>query len=80
MKCRAALIGLCAVAVAAQSSHDADPGAKALPPSALPPLDAHPAVALTFDDLPADQFMDSRHLKYPAVKPKPFAKLKSLCQ
>jgi hypothetical protein len=52
MKCRAALIGLCAVAVAAQSSHDADPGAKALPPSALPPLDAHPVVALTFDDLP----------------------------
>ena len=38
---------------AAQSSHDPEPGRKGASPAALPPLDAHPVVALTFDDLPA---------------------------
>lgn len=37
----------------AQSSHDADPAAPHANPSTLPPLAAHPVVALTFDDLPA---------------------------
>ncbi len=37
----------------AQSSHDAEPGAAHANPSKLPPLAAHPVVALTFDDLPA---------------------------
>jgi hypothetical protein len=27
-----------------------------------------------------DQFMDSRHLQYPPFQPKPFDKLKSICQ
>jgi len=27
-----------------------------------------------------DQFMDSRKLKYPPFKPKPFAQLKGICQ
>lgn len=35
-----------------QSSHDAEPGAKTVPAAALPALEAHPLVALTFDDLP----------------------------
>jgi peptidoglycan/xylan/chitin deacetylase (PgdA/CDA1 family) len=50
------LLGLgmaAAVTGLAQSSHDAEPGAKSAPVSSLPPLDAHPVVALTFDDLPA---------------------------
>jgi peptidoglycan/xylan/chitin deacetylase (PgdA/CDA1 family) len=42
-----------AQAVFAQSSHDPEPGGKAASPAALPALDAHPVVALTFDDLPA---------------------------
>ena len=50
------LLGLgtaAAVTGLAQSSHDAEPGAKSASVSSLPPLDAHPVVALTFDDLPA---------------------------
>jgi peptidoglycan-N-acetylglucosamine deacetylase len=39
--------------VLAQSSHDPDPARKAAPAAPLPALDAHPIVALTFDDLPA---------------------------
>ena len=39
--------------VLAQSSHDPEPGRKATPPAALPALDTHPVVALSFDDLPA---------------------------
>jgi peptidoglycan-N-acetylglucosamine deacetylase len=46
------LFGLFAFAVAAQSSHDADPAAKTIPVAELPALNAHPVVALTFDDLP----------------------------
>jgi peptidoglycan-N-acetylglucosamine deacetylase len=52
----AGLLGLgvtAAVTGLPQSSHDAEPGAKIAPVSSLPPLDAHPVVALTFDDLPA---------------------------
>jgi hypothetical protein len=157
----AALLAGVGTAVA-QSSHDAEPGAKSVPAAALPALESHPVVALTFDDLPGagatameyitlgreeeqialkheipnilllhttafttrmlpqlltrlrrigftfaslsavekdhlghtldpdaalsyggtlpDQYMDSRHLTYPAVTPKPFAKLKSLCR
>ncbi len=37
----------------AQSSHDADPAAAQRAVSTLHPLDAHPVIALTFDDLPA---------------------------
>ena len=46
---------LCAAAMAAaQSSHDADPGAqKTATPVKVGELSAHPVVALTFDDLPA---------------------------
>jgi peptidoglycan/xylan/chitin deacetylase (PgdA/CDA1 family) len=40
-------------AICAQSSHDSEPGRKAAPAAALPPLEPHPVVALTFDDLPA---------------------------
>jgi hypothetical protein len=39
-------------AAVAQSSHDAEPGAKTVPAEALPALESHPVVALTFDDLP----------------------------
>jgi hypothetical protein len=39
-----------------------------------------PDAALRYGGTLPDQFMDSRHLKYPAVKPKPFSKLKSLCE
>jgi len=47
------LIGVVA-AVAAQSSHDADPAAQKTAKSvAVGALTAHPVVALTFDDLPA---------------------------
>jgi peptidoglycan/xylan/chitin deacetylase (PgdA/CDA1 family) len=50
------LLGLCAagaVATAGQSSHPPDPAAQQAATAALPPLDPHPTVALTFDDLPA---------------------------
>jgi peptidoglycan/xylan/chitin deacetylase (PgdA/CDA1 family) len=54
--------------------------------STLPEVEQDPAYAMDPDaalkyggTLP-DQFMDSRHLKYPPFKPKPFDKLKSLCQ
>jgi hypothetical protein len=54
--------------------------------ASLPDVEKDPAYALDPDaalkyggTLP-DQFMDSRHLPYPAFKPKPFARLKSLCQ
>ena len=49
------LVVVPAVTARAQSSHDADPGAARArtAPAALPPLTAHPVVALTFDDLPA---------------------------
>ena len=39
-----------------------------------------PDAGLKFGGTLPDQFMDSRHLPYPPVKPKPFAKLKDLCQ
>jgi peptidoglycan-N-acetylglucosamine deacetylase len=54
--------------------------------ASLPEVERDPAYALDPDaplkyggTLP-DQFMDSRHLKYPPFKPKPFDKLKTLCQ
>jgi peptidoglycan/xylan/chitin deacetylase (PgdA/CDA1 family) len=54
--------------------------------AALPEVENDPAYALDPDaalkyggTLP-DQFMDSRHLKYPPFKPKPFDKLKALCK
>ena len=40
------------IGAAAQSSHDAEPGAPTLPAASLPALEKHPVVALTFDDLP----------------------------
>jgi hypothetical protein len=53
--------------------------------AALPEVEQDPAYALDPDaalkyggTLP-DQFMDSRHLKYPPFKPKPFDQLKALC-
>jgi len=43
-----------AAGAGAQSSHEQSPDAqKARPDQPLPPLDAHPVVAITFDDLPA---------------------------
>ena len=39
-----------------------------------------PDAALKYGGTLPDQFMDSRRLPYPPVKPKPFAQLKSLCQ
>ena len=39
-----------------------------------------PDAALKYGGTLPDQFMDARHLPYPAVNPKPFDKLKSLCQ
>ena len=54
--------------------------------ASLPDVEKDPAYALDPDaalkyggTLP-DQFMDSRHLRYPAFKAKPFDKLKYLCQ
>ncbi len=49
----AGIILLAPLSAAAQSSHDPEPGRKDASPAALPPLEAHPVVALTFDDLPA---------------------------
>ena len=54
--------------------------------STLPQVEQDPAysldpdAALKYGGTLPDQFMDSRHLKYPAFKPKPFDKLKTLCQ
>jgi peptidoglycan-N-acetylglucosamine deacetylase len=39
-----------------------------------------PDAALKYGGTLPDQFMDSRHLHYPPFKPKPFEKLKTLCQ
>jgi len=39
-----------------------------------------PDAALKFGGTLPDQFMDSRHLAYPAFKAKPFDKLKDLCK
>ena len=39
-----------------------------------------PDAALKYGGTLPDQFMDSRHLPYPLFPPKPFDKLKSLCQ
>ena len=38
-----------------------------------------PDAALKYGGTLPDQFMDSRHLKYPPFQPKPFDKLKTLC-
>jgi peptidoglycan/xylan/chitin deacetylase (PgdA/CDA1 family) len=38
-----------------------------------------PDAGLKYGGTLPDQFMDSRHLKYPPFQPKPFAKLKTLC-
>jgi peptidoglycan-N-acetylglucosamine deacetylase len=53
--------------------------------ASLPEVEKDPAYALDPDaalkyggTLP-DQFMDSRHLKYPPFQPKPFDKLKTIC-
>lgn len=39
-----------------------------------------PDAALKFGGTLPDQFMDSKHLKYPVFKAKPFEKLKTICQ
>jgi peptidoglycan/xylan/chitin deacetylase (PgdA/CDA1 family) len=39
-----------------------------------------PDAALKYGGTLPDQFMDSRHLKYPPFKPKPFATLKTICE
>jgi peptidoglycan/xylan/chitin deacetylase (PgdA/CDA1 family) len=39
-----------------------------------------PDAGLKYGGTLPDQFMDSRHLPYPPVKPKPFAQLKDLCR
>jgi peptidoglycan/xylan/chitin deacetylase (PgdA/CDA1 family) len=39
-----------------------------------------PDAGLKYGGTLPDQFMDSRHLQYPPVRPKPFAELKTLCQ
>jgi peptidoglycan-N-acetylglucosamine deacetylase len=39
-----------------------------------------PDAALKYGGTLPDQFMDSRHLKYPAFKPKPFERLKGICE
>lgn len=54
--------------------------------STLPEVEQDPAytldpdAALKYGGTLPDQFMDSRHLKYPPFKPKPFDKLKTLCR
>lgn len=54
--------------------------------AALPQVEQDPAyaqdpdAALKYGGTLPDQFMDSLHLKYPPLKPKPFDKLKDLCQ
>jgi peptidoglycan-N-acetylglucosamine deacetylase len=39
-----------------------------------------PDAPLKYGGTLPDQFMDSRHLKYPPFKPKPFDRLKTICQ
>jgi len=39
-----------------------------------------PDAGLKYGGTLPDQIMDSRHLPYPPVKPKPFAQLKDLCR
>jgi peptidoglycan/xylan/chitin deacetylase (PgdA/CDA1 family) len=49
-----AFVAMGAAGTGAQSSHESNPNAqKARPDQPLPPLDAHPVVAITVDDLPA---------------------------
>jgi peptidoglycan/xylan/chitin deacetylase (PgdA/CDA1 family) len=54
--------------------------------AALPEVERDPAyeldpdAALKYGGTLPDQFMDARKLPYPAFKPKPFEKMKSLCQ
>jgi peptidoglycan/xylan/chitin deacetylase (PgdA/CDA1 family) len=54
--------------------------------ASLPDVEKDPAyvldpdAALKYGGTLPDQFMDSRHLPYPAFKAKPFDRLKSLCQ
>jgi hypothetical protein len=38
-----------------------------------------PDAGLKYGGTLPDQFMDSRHLPYPVVEPKPFKKLQTLC-
>ena len=45
-----------------------------------PAYSMDPDAALKYGGTLPDQFMDSRHLKYPPVPLKPFEKLKTLCQ
>jgi hypothetical protein len=45
-----------------------------------PAYSLDPDAALKYGGTLPDQFMDSRHLPYPAFRPKPFAQLKNLCQ
>jgi len=53
----------------------------ALPEVEIDPIYAlDPDAALKYGGTLPDQFMDSRHLKYPPFKPKPFDKMKTLCQ
>ena len=39
-----------------------------------------PDAALKYGGTLPDQFMDSRHLPYPPFQPKPFERLKTICQ
>jgi hypothetical protein len=54
--------------------------------AALPQVEQDPAysqdpdAALKYGGTLPDQFMDSLHLKYPPFKPKPFDKLKTMCE
>ena len=54
--------------------------------ASLPEVEQDPAyaqdpdAALEYGGTLPDQFMDSRHLKYPPFKPKPFGRLKAICQ
>lgn len=45
-----------------------------------PVYEMDPDAALKYGGTLPDQFMDSRHLPYPAFKPKPFERLKDLCR
>ena len=54
--------------------------------SALPAVESDPVyaedpdAALKYGGTLPDQFMDSRHLHYPTVQPKPFDRLKTICR
>ena len=54
--------------------------------ASLPDVESDPVYArdpdasLRFGGTLPDQFMDSRHLKYPPVAPKPFQRLKTICE